>query len=481
MTPVATGPLALCLAGIAISRAWGGEAGIQAGVAELDITPPVGYRMAGYFDERLATGTHDPLKAKAIILQQGPEKFAFAFCDLVGVSLHVTTNARARFSAGTGIPVSHILIAATHSHTGPLFDDVRRDYFREKAIAATGRDPHESYDYAEFLTERLVKVLHEAVARLAPANLSAGVTQRPGLAFNRRYHMKNGSVTFNPGRLNPNIIAPAGPVDPDVGILWVQRPEAAQPEAALTVFACHLDTVGGTEFSADYAFYLQEALRHEFGAPFLSAFGIGTCGDINHINTGIKDDLKGFPMAQWIGTNLADAVLKARRGLSPIAKPAFAMESRTLSLPLQEVTPEQVAAARRKMKMLEPGESGGFMEKVEAVKAVELGARNKTWPVEVQVFRLDADTAIVGLPGEIFCDFGLAIKKASGFKRTLVLSLCNDRPGYVPTEQAFHEGSYEVTNSRLKPGGGEVMIQTSIELLAKLKKTTNESSPTGIP
>src|SRR6267378_8056325 len=67
---------------------------LRIGAAETDITPPIGHRMAGYFDERLATGVHDPLKAKAIVMKQGDEQIALVFCDLVGVSLNVTTNAR---------------------------------------------------------------------------------------------------------------------------------------------------------------------------------------------------------------------------------------------------------------------------------------------------------------------------------------------------------------------------------------------------
>src|SRR5262245_18705349 len=66
---------------------------LRAGVAEIDITAPVGHRMAGYFDERLATGVHDPLKAKAIVIQQGKEQVALVFCDIVGVSLNVSKKA----------------------------------------------------------------------------------------------------------------------------------------------------------------------------------------------------------------------------------------------------------------------------------------------------------------------------------------------------------------------------------------------------
>ena len=443
---------------------------LNAGSAEIDITPHVGFRMAGYFNERLATGTHDPLKAKAIILQDGKEKFAFAFCDLVGLSLHVTTNARARFSKASGIPVLHIMIAATHSHTGPSFDDVRRDYFHGQAMAKLGKDPQEQYDYADFLTERLVKVLHQANEQLAPANVSVGMAKQENLSFNRRYHMKNGRVAFNPGQLNPNIVKPAGPNDPDVPLLFVQPLDATQPIAGLTVFACHSDTIGGTEFSADYAFYLQETLRREFGGEFISAFGAGTCGDINHINTGVKEEkVKGFDVAARIGTTLGRTVIAAQKDLVAITKPRFAVKSKTLTVPLQEVTPEQVKAGREKLKLLEGADEGGFMEKVEAVKAVDLGNRGKTVPMEVQVFRLDANTAIVCLPCEIFVELGLAIKKASPFKRTFVISICNDRPSYVPTKKAFTEGSYEVTNARVKSGAGEMLVETAIQLLGKLK------------
>src|SRR5205085_5257394 len=113
----------------------------------------------------------------------------------------------------------HIVICATHSHTGPLFDDVRRHYFHEAAMARFGKDPKEEIYYPTFLTERLVKVIAEAQAKLRPAQLEAGIAQQEGLTFNRRYWMKNGKVAFNPGQLNPNIVRPAGPSDSDVGIL----------------------------------------------------------------------------------------------------------------------------------------------------------------------------------------------------------------------------------------------------------------------
>ena len=457
---------------------------LKAGAAEIDITPPVGYRMAGYFNERLATGTHDPLKAKAFVLQQGSEKLAFAFCDLVGISLHVSTNARAQFSQASGIPVSHIMISATHSHTGPSFDNVIRDYFHEVAMVNLGKDSREEIDYPDFLTARLIKVLGEANRKLAPASVAVGIAHQEGLSFNRRYHMKNGKVAFNPGQLNPNIVRPAGPIDPDVAILFVRSRDGSQPRAGLTVFACHLDTVGGTEYSADFPFFVQQTLRGKFGSGFISAFGAGTCGDINHINTAVKEEkVKGFGVAERIGTTLGRTVLAAQKDLAAITRPRFAVKSKTLTVPLNllgvsrsslpspltsaavtEAGPGPVPTTIWGWKVPLPVPSIRLIE-----SSVDLASHGKTWPMEAQVFRLDNDTAIVGLPCEIFVELGLAIKQASPFKRTFVISICNDRPSYVPTMKAFGEGSYEVTNARVKPGAGERLVETAVEQLREIK------------
>jgi len=105
-----------------------------------------------------------------------------------------------------------------------------------------------------------------------------------------------------------------------------------------------------------------------------------------------------------------------------------------------------------------------------AVKRLDLAQRGANWPMEVQVFRLDSETALVCLPCEIFVELGLAIKEASPFKKTIVISICNDRPSYVPTKKAFTEGSYEITNARVKPGAGEMLVDAAVKLLKEIKE-----------
>lgn len=440
---------------------------LKAGVAEVDITPPAGHRMAGHFYEVLSEGEHDPLKAKAVVLEQGGQRFAFAFADVVSLSPNVSRQARHRFSRIGNMPMANTMVMATHSHTGPLYDDVRRDFFHDLAIAKHGVDPHEKIYYPDYLVDKLVEALSSAYSVLDDAELSLTRVEHNGLSFNRRYLMKDGSVRFNPGQLNPDIVKPAGPIDPEITNLLISgRKQKAL--GSLTVFACHADTMGGSLYSADYPYYIQEAFRDYLADyQFISAYATGPAGDINHIDVSRNDPRKGEAVTERIGTTIGEVILRELDKGSSISRPSFDSRSKVIEISLQEVSPKQIETARQDLGLLTQ-KNVGFEKVVEAVKTLDLEQRGPLWPVEVQAFRLDDNTAWVGLPGEIFAELGLAIKDQSPFDSTIVTSLANDRLSYIPTKKAFSEGSYEVTNSRVKPGSGEQIAQAAIELLNEL-------------
>ena len=322
-----------------------------------------------------------------------------------------------------------------------------------------------SVDYPSVLVQKIGEAVEAAAAKLAPASVRAGFVTETGLAFNRRFQMKDGSVRFNPGALNPDIVRPAGPIDSQVGVLLIDRPGDKKPFAGLTVFALHLDTVGGTAYSADYPFFLGEELRRAFGPNFLSVFGAGTCGDINHIDVSRRDRAK----TEEIGRQLGRDVVEQTGALKPLQHPALAVLSKTLELPLQTATADELAAARKVLARLGT-EPTPFLELVKAAKIIDLADTYKTptTALEVQVFRLDGSTALVTLPGEVFVEHGLALKKASPFPTTLVVELANACPAYIPTLKAAREGSYEVLNSRLAPGGGEKLVEAAVGMLKQL-------------
>jgi hypothetical protein len=436
------------------------ETPLHAGLAEADITPPVGYRMDGYFSERLSTGTKDPLLAKAVVFTQGDAATALVVADVLGIPDTLSRDVRARAAALTGIPAGNIAVAATHTHTGPLFAGERARVFSEQAAAKFGRDPLAAVKYPELLRDRLVETIVAAHRRLSPAALEFVGTTEDRLSFNRRFHMKDGSVRFNPGVLNPEIVRAAGPIDPELPFVLITKDKV--PVGALTVFALHLDTVGGTEYSADYAGHLADELRREFGKDFVSVFGLGTCGDINHL------DVSGRrrTYARLIGQQLAVSILSARPRAT-LAPPDLATAAARLTLPLRAVTDAQVAAARANLSKIGTP-ALPFLTQVEMVATLDLVRRGATLETEVQAFRLHRDLAIVLLPGEVFVELGLAIKQRSPFAHTLIIELSNDNPAYVPTEKAFREGSYETVNSRIAPGGGERLAAEAVRLLESL-------------
>lgn len=441
-------------------------ADVRAGLAEVDITPPVGWRLSGYFAERVSTGTHDPLKAKAIVLAQADTRAAIVACDLIGVPAEVTRRARQLIADKIGIPRENVAVVGTHTHTGPLYFGAMRQHLHDVAVAKHGRDPCETIDFPSVLAERIADAVVRAEKASVPARLTAGVApQEPPLSFNRRFHMKDGTVRFNPPpEPAENILRPAGPVDPDVSWLMLAAADTGRPLGSLTSFALHLDTTGGVQFSADYPYYLESALRSRLGPEFISVFGTGTCGDVNHVERLKAAERRN---AEAIGRALARTLESMQPRLKTIDA-SLAVKTATVVAPLQHYSPEQIRKAAEDMhkigKRVLP-----FLDEVEAYKITDLQSRGDHLPLEVQVMRIGADTAIVFLPGEIFVEIGLAIKRNSPFKHTFVIELANDNPAYIPTAKAFGEGSYEIVNSRVQPGTGEKLAEAAVRLLAEVR------------
>jgi hypothetical protein len=451
------------------------RAPLEVGVATRDITPPVGYRMAGYFYERRATAVHDVLYAKAIAFKQGPTKFVLIVCDLCQTAPEVVEQARSVISQRLAMPREHVCIASTHTHTGPDYFGPLAEHLHRLAIAANaGEDPAVTIDYPNLLAERIIEAAMDADASAKPAELAAASAPQPNVAFNRRYVMRDGTVAWNPGKKNPKIVRPAGPIDPNVQALVIGP--RGTPRVVLTNFPLHPDTVGGTEFSGDFPCYLQESLRQRLNNPkLLDVFAQGTSGNINHVDVSTDDPQKGHEEAQRIGAALADAITPAIQstrdsGLST-QNHSLAIATTRIDLPLQQFSPEEVANARALFAKIQDRKLP-FLIGVRATKIVRIYDRHHGQPIpaEVQALRLDDDTAIVMLPSELFVEFGLEIKRRSPFRRTFVIELANQSIGYIPTKKAFEEGAYEPTNSIVQPGSGERLTEGAIGLLEQLKR-----------
>jgi hypothetical protein len=242
--------------------------------------------------------------------------------------------------------------------------------------------------------------------------------------------MRDGTVGWNPGKLNTNVVSPAGRVDPAVGVLYAESLTNAnrfgQPIATYVNFAMHPDTTGGTQYSADYPGALSRTLASYRGTNMVTVFANGTCGNLNHIDPDWPLPQSSQQEANRIGVVLGAAVLQAYKELHPLAAGPLRMQSRIVKLPLPEVTPEQIEQARRDVAVETDKTREGFMRLVDGFKVLDMAARaGKPQGVEVQVIALGPDVAWVSLPGEIFVELGLAIKKKSPFRYTMIAELAN--------------------------------------------------------
>jgi hypothetical protein len=461
------------------------DAPLSVGAAETDITPPQGFPIAGYYHERLAEGTIDPLKAKAIVFRQGDRAAAMVVCDLTGIARDLCEEVRKRASEKTGIPASAIAISATHSHTAPDYSKHLYQFLQGDRSPVGKVDPA-APPYAQSLIDGIVQAIVDADQRRAVSKLSAGsVLQTTPVSFNRRFVMRDGSVQTWQSLSNPNVVRAAGPIDPEIGFVSILDADG-KPRSVLSNFALHLDTVGGLRWSGDYPYFIEQTLRKQFGPQLVSIFGTGCCGDINHSDPTRTERNRTDMIGNSIGTTLESGLPQGR----PLANPMLQTRSLTVPLPLQDPSREQIERARQLLHLIRDGGKVDFLDQVTAYKTLMLtqfrpATRNSddaaligwglshTWsgigdalPVDVQTITLGDEVAIVFLPGEVFVDLGLAIKRGSPFRTTLVIELSNCvETVYIPTRAATAGGSYEVTNSTLLPGGGEMLVEAALTLL----------------
>lgn len=256
---------------------------LRAGAATSNITPRLGTVIVGGWGQPRAANIHDELHARCLVLDDGQTRLVFVVCDNVGIGREVYDHAKRILQKETGIPAEHMLMSATHTHSGPAWNS-----------------QDELGDYARFLTLRIVDGVKRALANLEPARIGWGVARAPDHVFNRRWKMKPGTplpnpfggedrVRMNPGIGNPNLLEPAGPTDPDVSFLTVQS-KAGRPIALLANYSLHY--VGGVpadHISADYFAVFADRIQQLLGAdrldpPFVGIMSNGTSGDVNNIN-----------------------------------------------------------------------------------------------------------------------------------------------------------------------------------------------------
>jgi hypothetical protein len=470
MAPRGFRAFAFCLSAALLFSVPARAGDLKVGAAYTNITPPTGVPLAGYYHARGSDSVHDDLYSRAIALEKDGVKAALVSLDLITTRRVFVEKARALVGQQTGIPGGHVMISASHAHTGPiLVSDDPDEVHLEKPHALAA-------EYVRGLPEQIVASVRLAHEQMRSARALGFTGHEESITFNRRFHMTDGSVGWNPGKMNPGIIKPAGPIDDEVPVVFFESLEK-KPIATYVNYAVHLDNVGGLQISADLPYTLTESLARVLGPNHVTLWTPGCCGDLNHINVRWDRPQKGHANAARMGLILAGEVLRNWPSLEPRGDGPLQVRQRLVRLPIPEVSTAEVEAAHVTVDTLTDHTRADFMKLVKAHQVLDVHSRNgKPLEAEVQVITLGSDLAWVSLPGEVFVQLGLDLKLDSPFEQTIVAELTNGSVGYIPNRRAYPQGNYEVVSARCAEGSGEMLVLAAVDILKELHQSARSLS-----
>lgn len=428
---------------------------MHVGFAEVDITPKPGSQSPGGMQKRTLDEVKDPLKAVAMVIKSPDIAAALVGVDALFIGEEPTARARKAIAAKTEISADYVLIGASHTHSGgPI-----------ASVFGCEADP----DYVNLVADRVAEAVISAWNALHEAEVGFGTGHEPSISFNRRFLMHNGKQVTHPGKGNPDIVKPAGPIDPAVGVLAARAPGKDGALLGLFVnFACHLTVGRGNGFSADYVYDLREALRRHYQRPDLPVgFLLGAAGDVTQVDNRRPGRESGPAWSDLFGMALGAEVAQTVERIEWLPQARVEAVRTTVAIPIRDE-----AEVKRQAPELGLG-SGSAAEKVYERERTLLAQEREAHPVidcEVQAVRV-GDLGIVTNGAEFFCQLGLDIKAASPFPTTWVVSLANQYIGYVATPSAYYAGGYEPRSARsakLAPWAGQSLVEAALKAFEEI-------------
>ncbi len=437
---------------------------MKIGLAEVDYSPDVGLPLAGnYRDDYASRGVHDPLRARGYVFRdEAGNKAALMTMDVCMLDRNNVALIRDCVAAHTDIAPENLLVAATHTHSGPM----------TRVFARTGELDQ---DKVTALLQRAAAAVVEADADLQDATMSIGQTEERRVSFIRRLRCTDGTTHMNWEGLDPEQVVEALG-QPDYQLQAVRVATDDRTRGVIVNFGLHPAVLAGDNwlYSADYPGYLVETLKRLVGPGVVAGFFNGPCGNVNHIDYTDPTQGRGYQMCQRIGTMLGVATLEAMKETTAVADGPVRSVSRKVALQRQQFSDEQLDWACKVLKEAELNPAAGQVDGLPDEHYARLWltmAEQQDQPdeVEVQVLRL-GELAVVGLPGEIFCEYGKQIKAESVAPHTLVIELAGDSIGYLPTREAFDQGGYEPTvgSTRYQPGSADKLAGAALETIRDL-------------
>ena len=444
---------------------------LKVGYARVNITPPMGVNISGYYKVRIADGVLDELEACAVAVGDGNNTAILMTIDHCGLNKVFLNEWRANIAAATGVSAEAIFIHTTHTHTGPML-------IKNHSNPLTAQ-------YEAFLATRVVDVARFALADMKSAKMGIGVGEAKNVAFIRRYRMKDGTAKTNPGVNNPDIVAPIGITDESVHVVRFDR-EGAE-SVVLANFANHPDVVGGNKISADWPGMTRRFVEKAIENTKCIFFN-GAQGDVNHVNVHPKagdfNDMfndfdgcsRGYGHARHIARVVTGAVMSVYDKVEYLENDEVKFMQKIVEIPSNKPDPKDLPLAHKYNDLHNAGKDNEIPYEAmmlttvvaEAARMVRLENAPDTFPMLFSTVAI-GDVAMFGIPGEPFNGVGRGLKAAPGWKMVIPCCLTNASEGYFPMMDSYDEGGYEARSSSFKAGVAERIIEEGKEILASLR------------
>ena len=435
---------------------------VKAGFGDRIITPKGMLQMRGFARSQVATGTHDDLHVRSLVIEDVNETaVAIVTVSLCGIGRDIVERIREGVETETGIAQSNVLVTVTHTHSGPSIDKA-------------------GPEYQAFVVEESVGSVVDAWNSRAYARIGTGPATVMELGRNRRVLLYGG--------LHP---------DPEAGIIKIED-ATGKLTGVVFNYGCHPSALDwhNSLYSEDWPYYaikgIQETLGENVAVAYLQSaqgnINVGYSAELSAV--GVDMPVRSYEYIEHKGRQMRDAVLEALPKITTSGAITVDSAQEIFNYPLRNSFPISLSDAERDAVSAE--NMLASLEKQQALTGTRIldrvrmevfqtgqrlnTARNfyssndhgGTVAHEQQAIRI-GNAVFVGLPGEVFAEVGLRIKEESSFEQTFLIGLANGYGGYLPSAKEYIEGDYEVDGCKYSPEAEDVCVESSLKLILKLR------------
>lgn len=431
---------------------------LHIGAATTIITPPVGSWQQGAGVAKKGEYVRDELEANVLYLSDGKTPLLLLSCDLVGLTLPDVIPLREAISEATDVPPRQVIITCTHTHSGP-------------SLLKTNYHMPVDQDYLDSLKPKLVAVCTDAVNNARPGKLGWAMGEAQ-IGYNRRVCWEDGTHTMHGDTKRADFAGLEGPDDPAHLALFAADADE-KPVAVLYHNTSHpTNFYAAGLFSSDYPDETRKLLREALGTiPVL--YLNGAQGDINMNNLLESQKEDREDRLKRIGRMLAEETLRLYKDVEYHDRVQLGHEVEDLKIAVRLPDAEVIAEARAVLTRVDGGENITGMDLILPFGTVHLQETYGDNPVDtlpVHAIRI-GDVALVTQPCELYCQFGLDIKRRSPAPLTAVVGLADGYGGYCPTIAGVLGGGYSgqpISWTRLEPFAGYRIVEAAGPMLNRL-------------